>query len=199
MSATAQHMTQSSKKRKAHPTSQLTDEVIRHGPSKRQKKNGGASSVSTMQGYKSALVHLYTTNKQVLDPALNTELESLIKGYKRTVATLKQSGDMEIQEGKEAISFISYRMIAHKLAVFTDERESTSAAAFAWAFFVLQWNLIARSESITAILLDHLCWTQDSLLIYIPKHKADQEGTHTLSIHCLRLIHHTHSHAYSRM
>jgi hypothetical protein len=119
-----------------------------------------------------------------MDKELNGQLESLIKGYQRTVATLKQSGDMDIHEGKDALSFMAYSMIASKLATFTDSRDSNTSSTFAWAFFVLQWNLIARSETVTAILLDHICWAQDSLMIYIPKHKADQEGIY-IYIHML--------------
>jgi hypothetical protein len=113
-----------------------------------------------------------------LDAGLQTEMDSLIKGYTRTVATLKQTGDMEMQEGKDPLSFIAYRMIAKKLAMLVDDRDSTTAASFAWAFFTLQWNLLCRSESVTAILLDHIAWNNDSLVIFIPKHKGDQEGTY---------------------
>lgn len=145
-------------------------------PNKRHKNSDTAISVSTVRGYKSALLWKYNNQKIKLDPALNSELEGLIKGYQRTVATLKQSGDMDIQEGKDALSFIAYRMIAEKLAAFSDLRDSTSSSTFAWAFFVFQWNLIARSETVTSILLDHISWKQDALLIFVPKHKADQEG-----------------------
>jgi hypothetical protein len=116
-----------------------------------------------------------------MDSVLKSQLEQLVKGYTRTVAQLKQSGDMKIHEGKDYLSFTAYRMLAKKLASMKDERASATSSSFAWAFFVVQWNLMARSESVTAILLDHISWTDDSLIIYIPKHKADQEGTYILS------------------
>jgi hypothetical protein len=129
-------------------------------PNKRHKKNkSDPIKVSTLRGYKSALSWMYHNQKLKLESTLDSQIESLIRGYERTVADLKLSGDMAIQEGKEALSFTAYRMIADRLA---------PSSNFAWAFFLFQWNLIARSETVTALLLDHITWKQDALLVFVP-------------------------------
>ena len=47
---------------------------------------------------------------------------------------------------------------------------------FSWSFFLLTWNLMARSVTVANIMLAHISWREDSLLIEIPKTKADQGG-----------------------
>ena len=47
---------------------------------------------------------------------------------------------------------------------------------FGWPFLVLQWNLIARSATVDAMMMEHIIWEADSLLISTPKSKSDQEG-----------------------
>ena len=47
---------------------------------------------------------------------------------------------------------------------------------FGWCFQVLAWNLIARSSSIKGIMLQHMSWRGDCLVINFPLHKGDQTG-----------------------
>jgi hypothetical protein len=54
---------------------------------------------------------------------------------------------------------------------------------FAWPFLVLQWNLIARTATVSSMMMEHIGWEGDSLLISTPKHKGDQEGVKCFSRH----------------
>ncbi len=47
---------------------------------------------------------------------------------------------------------------------------------FGWAFFLFSWNLMARSCSVGNIMLQHMRWADDCLIVRLPKHKGDQEG-----------------------
>jgi hypothetical protein len=49
-------------------------------------------------------------------------------------------------------------------------------SCFGWAFETWAWNLIARADSIAGIMLAHLNWREDALVVTFPKHKADQTG-----------------------
>jgi hypothetical protein len=64
-----------------------------------------------MQGYKSALKHFYGDKGIRLDSDLDRWLDEFIKGYKKTVAHKKESGVMDMSEGKSSLSYIGYRSI----------------------------------------------------------------------------------------
>jgi hypothetical protein len=50
-------------------------------------------------------------------------------------------------------------------------------------FIVMSWNLFARSHSVATLMLHHFEWKEDSLLVTLPKHKGDQEGTNVVPKH----------------
>jgi hypothetical protein len=54
---------------------------------------------------------------------------------------------------------------------------------FAWPFLILQWNLIARTATISSMMMQHIGWEGDALLISTPKHKGDQEGVKCFARH----------------
>ncbi len=47
---------------------------------------------------------------------------------------------------------------------------------FSWCFHLMLWNLIARSSFVCNIMLAHMSWRGDALMITMVTHKADQEG-----------------------
>jgi hypothetical protein len=133
---------------------------------------------STIRGYKSAVVYLYKEQGMTLQPDIDLQLESLLDGYKRRVADLKLSGRMPIFEGKLHLTFEGYRSLARALM------KSTSAQMlFAWPYLLLQWNLIARAKSVAMLMMEHISWESDALLVTIPKHKGDQEGSNVFPRH----------------
>jgi hypothetical protein len=48
---------------------------------------------------------------------------------------------------------------------------------YAHAFVTLAWNLFARSNSVARLMYHHFEWREDSMLVTLPKHKGDQEGS----------------------
>ena len=134
---------------------------------------------STVRSYKSALVWYYKEAKLIIEPHIDQGLETLLKGYRRRVADLKLAGKMTIFEGKQHLTYDGYRLIAHTLF----KTEPFNTMLFAWPFIVLQWNLIARSATVGGLMMEHIGWEGDALLISTPKSKADQEGTKCFARH----------------
>lgn len=55
--------------------------------------------------------------------------------------------------------------------------QSWSTVVFSWAYFVLMWNLMSRSDSVDTIMLQHVEWVDDALVIEEQGHKDDQTGS----------------------
>ena len=68
-------------------------------------------SYEHVSGYKSAIVHGYKKADVERSPQHNKMLKELFAGYKRKVGHLKQTGEMKIGEGKDAISFSNFRFL----------------------------------------------------------------------------------------
>jgi hypothetical protein len=128
-------------------------------------------SISTVKMYKSALKWYYKEKRLVFDPQVDQQLETLLKGYQRRVSNLKLDGKMPVFEGKFHLPFAGYRLLCALL--FTSQ---PAQMLFAWPFLILQWNLIARSNTVSSLMMEHIGWEGDALLISTPKHKGDQEG-----------------------
>ncbi|MGZ8926641.1 MAG: hypothetical protein ACXW2E_12335 [Nitrososphaeraceae archaeon] len=161
---------------------------------------------STVSLYRSAIKRYYKQHNLKIEDSLNIAISNFLQGYQRKVADLKIKGEMNIREGKYPISFLGYRIISNKLLLLAPEKvtnnnnsnsnnsnsndnsnnnssKNTWHMLFAWPFFVLQWNLMARSNTVASIMLQHITWEDDSLVITTPKHKGDQEGAYAFPKH----------------
>ena len=136
-------------------------------------------SVTTMQGYKSALKWLYAERNVPFAPEIDKWLESHIKGYKKIVAGKKQAGIMSVHEGKRPISFSGYCFLAYALMTLQAQGKKYGfmESIFGWCFQVLAWNLVGRASNvIISVFLQHMFWREDCLVIVISQHKGDQAG-----------------------
>lgn len=86
---------------------------------------------------------------------------------------MKNDAEMSTIEGKQAITFSAYRFLADKAMRQTGDFR---LAIFAWIFLVLAWNLIARCISVSSLMLEHITWEEDSMVVIFPTHKGDKEG-----------------------
>jgi hypothetical protein len=134
---------------------------------------------SSVRQYKSALVWYYKEHKLIFEAGVNQELETLLNGYKRRVSDLKLQGKMAVFEGKYHLTFEGYRTLANHL--FTSH--PFNQMLFAWPYLILQWNLIARTATVSSMMMEHIGWEADALLITTPKHKGDQEGVKCFARH----------------
>jgi hypothetical protein len=144
---------------------------------------------STVRGHKSALVWYYNEKSVTFDTTTNQTLEKFLQGYKREVSSKKLNGDMEVFEGKHHITFNGYCLLARKFMTIAPDKlnhttfNTWNMMLFAWPFFVLQWNLMARSATVASIMLQHISWQDDAMIITTPKHKGDQEGEKSIPRH----------------
>ena len=144
-----------------------------------QKRKGKSPAFSTVRQYKSALKWYYKEQQLLMEPVIDQSIELLLGGYRRKVSQLKLDGEMPVFEGKYHITFDGYCLVAKALFVST----SVNNMLFGWPFLVLQWNLLARSATVSNMMMEHIGWEGDSLLISTPKHKADQEGIKCFARH----------------
>jgi hypothetical protein len=144
-----------------------------------QKHKDKPLAISSVTLYKSALKWYYKEQRLIMSPEVNQELDTLLKGYQRRVSDLKLDGKMPVFEGKYHIPFQGYVTLA-KLLLRSGRFDEL---LFAWPFLVLQWNLIARTATVSSMMMEHIGWEGDSLLISTPKHKGDQEGVKCFSRH----------------
>lgn len=83
-------------------------------------------SASSVMGYRSALVDLYTAASLELDHDLNLELKVILDGYCKLVNSLKRCGKMNINEGKRHLKYSGYSMLCKKLMSRKPDNNSNS-------------------------------------------------------------------------
>ena len=136
-------------------------------------------SHSCMQGYKSALSWFYWENgKKVINAEMNEWISKFIHGYKKTIAQKKADGVMSISEGRSRLAYTGYNAICYIMMTLTPEGKKFPFAEsiFAWPYMVISWNLMSRCGSVATIMLEHVDWSMDALVITLAKHKGDQTG-----------------------
>ncbi|KAE8960226.1 hypothetical protein PF011_g30165, partial [Phytophthora fragariae] len=124
-------------------------------------------------GYRSALVDVYRAKLLEMDPQLDTELRRVLEGYEKVINSLKKRGLMKINEGKRQLKLSGFELLALKLMTIRPVKKGQTwpTVLFGWSFFVLMWNLMSRADSIDTIMLQHIEWTDDCLVIEEQGHK----------------------------
>ena len=132
-------------------------------------------SVSTVQGYRSAINDLYKKKRLRMDETVSNSIDEFIAGYKRIIAEKKESGVVSMHEGKRPLLVQGYRMLASKAF--------TSSKLYAHLYLLMQWNTMSRSVSVASLMYHWFWWEGDSLVVGIPRHKGDQEGKNAIPRH----------------
>jgi hypothetical protein len=146
---------------------------------KKSKKQDGPNmaSNSSYNGARSAVRQLFTRYSKPLPSDYERDTAGLLAGVKRTIAKAKQDGDVSMVEGKAAMSFLLYCMIAKEFLRNGD--------VFSHLFLLCSWNLMCRASNTDGIRLQHLEWQDDCLKIYFGLQKNDQDGTRNMDPrHC---------------
>ena len=98
-------------------------------------------------------------------------LSKLMSGIKKRVQRQKQKEGIRIEEGKTPMPLQVYALLCN---YFIQQPDDDSILCH--AFLTLEWNLMARSDSVTSCHLNHIEWRNDSLVIFFAHSKGDQEG-----------------------
>jgi hypothetical protein len=139
-----------------------------------------SKSVSTVEGYFSAIAFMYSEKKALFSTQLMLRRREYMTGYKNDIAVQKQNGTYKMQEGKLPINFSPYIMFA-KLALKPDINMPKNVIAH--TYFVFQWNLMERVGNIGTITYDMLRWEGDCLVVHVPRHKGNQQGSNMIDKH----------------
>ncbi|DAZ97624.1 TPA: LOW QUALITY PROTEIN: hypothetical protein N0F65_002243 [Lagenidium giganteum] len=131
-------------------------------------------------GYRSALVDAYREQGLTFDSSVDGELHRVLEGYEKLIDNLKKRGLIKISDAKRHLKWSGFTLLATKLFRQTPASSGQSTAIFTWAYFVLMWNLMSRDDSIDSIMLQHVEWADDCLVIEEQGHKAgaDKFGKH---------------------
>lgn len=166
----------------------ISDECISvffEDATKKKDKETGAylvpeqhQSFTHVSGYNSAIKWMYKKNRKTLTPTIIASIKDFLDGYQRKVAHLKHTGEMELQEGRQPLSFTGYMFLCNKALT-----SGNDLGIFSWTFICLAWNLIARCISIAGLMYDHIHWVNDSMVYKFPMHKGDQEGKTAIPKH----------------
>lgn len=146
----------------------------------RKTKEPRTAAVSLVGSYRSALVWMYEKENMKFDDETSLTFASFSGGYKRHVAEKKLNGEMKLKEGMSPITSNGYVFVASEAMM---QQRDHQQGIFAHLFLLLCWNLMARSVSVGSLMLQHISWENDSLLITTPNHKGDQEGNNCYPKH----------------
>jgi hypothetical protein len=124
--------------------------------------------ISRLKLYRSSLFHLYIEREQLVPEELKKQLTAFYQGLGRIQASQKVKGTRKLKEGKSPLPFKLYQWIAAKLF--------ESGETFAHLYLIISWNLMCRTVNTEQILLEHLEWDHDSLVVLFAKTKTDQES-----------------------
>lgn len=124
-------------------------------------------SHDTVVGYRSALVSLYANRGLKMEDSLDTMWKQLLEGYYNVTNDLKKRSLMKLSTGKREMRLDGYKLLAKKILGYTppERQGSFDTGIFAWSYFLLMWNLIARPEMIDDLTLERITWRNDCLAI----------------------------------
>lgn len=168
---------------KAQPTSfvlnvdTLTTEIIELWMSGFKAKDGKSVPSKSVHGTAmSALSTFYQQHGKLVPGETRASVKEFTKGVARTRASLRQTGELPMEEGKAHVPGDLYLTIVRALLM--------NGNVFCHAFCVLSWNLMVRVSNVAGLRAANLSFSEDSLLVAYVKHKADQEGERTDPKHC---------------
>src|SRR6056300_1469521 len=137
----------------------------------RKNRNGDLLSRSSYGSVRSALKYLFKVSGFDMKKEFEQDMAQFSRGIKRQVAEERAKNGKSLDEGKRPMTFECYKLMCN-LLIKSDSHDS----CFAHLFLILDWNLMARADSCRNILIAHIEWRQDSLLIFFAKSKGNQTG-----------------------
>jgi len=113
-----------------------------------------------------------------MDSSINEWIDTFITGYKKSIANKKNKGIMKMQEGKAPLSFQGYNTLCETFCTIQPQgrRFNADEVIFGWVYTTLSWNTMGRSHSVGGLMLQHIRWKDDCLVITFAKSKCDQTG-----------------------
>lgn len=136
-----------------------------------RKGNDELPGMSTYTTHRAGMKHLFRYYNIAVPATLSSLLESDYKSLKRTVAERTNDEGGDVRVGKSPLEFSFYCTLSEICL-----KNSTKEDVFGNCFIILCWNLMCRVGNCEAICLNHMEWTDDSLVVYFAQGKTDQSG-----------------------
>ena len=126
---------------------------------------------ATYDGIRSSIMHLYRVCDTEMNEAFTKCVTQYIAGMKRSVAKQKKETGQKLTEGKRDMPLNVYAKLCEILL-----RGDSDEYTFAHAFLTIEWNLMARSDNVVHLSVEHIEWCGDCLVFYFATTKTDQNG-----------------------
>mmetsp|Transcript_5168 Transcript_5168/g.8737 ORF Transcript_5168/g.8737 Transcript_5168/m.8737 type:complete len:863 (-) Transcript_5168:24-2612(-) len=134
-------------------------------------------SMEQYNGIRSAIGWVYKIAR--VEMPFAQELGIYIKGITRHIAAAKQHLGLKLTKGKAVMKPQAYEMIAEHLFKSGEKRD-----IFNHLMFVLDWNLMKRSENCLNVKMIHIEFEDDYLKFIFEKEKGKQHGDMHGPWHC---------------
>ena len=144
----------------------------RHATDKDDDGNPAIARVGTLSGYRTAWQHYIwnstSSKKTGVPPAWNNNFYEFFKGLKNAEADRKQSGLLQMKEGKSRMTPILFRALAD---FFHKEGHITGSFNNSWS-----WNLMCRSFNVTQLHFNAIGWAGDCISVEYGQEKMKKSG-----------------------
>jgi hypothetical protein len=143
-----------------------------------KKMDGSIPGFSTFNTHRAGFNHLFRIYRKKQPDEMGEELSLYFRSLKKRDASRAQEGIGPIHSTKLPLPFDVYRLLAKNLLIGSgmESQHDSIQNIFGHTFWVLSWNIMARSINTANISLRHMDWNGDALHIYICQAKNDQEG-----------------------
>lgn len=148
------------------PTLEVQRWITRNSYHQGGTKKGLMKAHSTIEGYRSALVHYYNQVGETLPDFFEDTLKEYIKGYDKQLGAARREGTYKKEGGREHLLFCDYVSLA---AAAIKER-----VVSIHTLLVLCWNLTARMDTALHATYNCIFWNGDHLKIEIPDSKSSE-------------------------
>ncbi len=155
----------------------VTEDVVLQWLSEFKGRKGATPHKSVYGSAQSALVDLFKRHGTAFPEAFYGGIRDVQKGAQRTRAKEKVEGLVPMEEGKAAIPGHLYLELVEALLKSGED-------TFCHTFAVCSWVLMCRVSNVSELRCAHMFWENDSIVLALVKHKADQEGERTDPKHC---------------
>ena len=126
---------------------------------------------SSYDGIRSSIMHLYRICDTEMDEMFQKCVGQYIAGMKRVVAKEKKETGQKLCEGKREMPLNVYEKNCEILV-----SGESDEYLFAHAFLTIECNLMARSDNVVHLSVEHIEWCADCLIFHFVTTKTDQNG-----------------------
>jgi hypothetical protein len=143
-----------------------------------KKNDGSTPGFSTFNTHRAGFNHLFRMYREKQPEKMEDELSLYFRSLKKRDVTRAQEGIGRIHSTKLPLPFEVYKVLAGCMLKNSGDITSVDSIqnVFGHLFWVLSWNILARSINTASISLRHLDWNGDALQVFICQAKNDQEG-----------------------